>query len=74
MMDHRVIYMKMPPSSKGFIIKTFDDGEDYTTVVINPCYNWEQQRNTYKHELEHIEYGDLDNYGDADALELLRHA
>lgn len=74
MMEHRVIYMKMPVDAKGFVIKTFDEGEDYVTVVLNPCYNWEQQRDTYEHELKHIEAKDLDNYGDADELEAIRHA
>lgn len=74
MMEHRVIYMKMPVDAKGFVIKTFDDGEDYITVVLNPCYNWEQQHDTYEHELKHIEAKDLDNYGDADELEAIRHA
>lgn len=74
MTETRTIYMNMPPSVKGFVIKTFDDGEDYYTVVINPAYNWEQQVETYKHEVKHIELGDLEAYGDADDVELLRHA
>lgn len=67
------IYMNMPPSVKGMLVKMFDDGEDYYTVVINPMYNAEQQLSTYEHELMHIKCRDLDEIGDADALELLRH-
>lgn len=74
MKEIRTIYMKMPTDVKGFVIKTFDDGEDYVTIVLNPCYNLEQQQETYKHELSHIEAKDLDSYGDADAVEFLRHA
>lgn len=74
MKEHRTIYMKMPVAVKGFVVKMFDDGEDYETVVLNPCYNWEQQKETYEHEVEHIEARDLEVFGDADAVEFLRHA
>ena len=69
-----VIYMDMPPSSKGFLVKMFDDGEDYYTIVINPRYNWEQQLETYEHELKHIDAEDLVGYCDPDFVEKLRHA
>jgi len=71
-----VIFRDMPVSVKGFIVKMFDDcgGEDYYTVVINPRYNWEQQMDTYKHELEHFREGDFDVWGDPDVIETLRHA
>lgn len=70
----RTIYMNMPPSVKGMLVKMFDDGEDYYTVVINPMYNIEQQRDAYEHEMKHIQYKDLDDYCDADTIEALRHA
>jgi hypothetical protein len=66
--------MEMPPKCKGFVIRMFDDGEDYDTIVINPCYNWEQQQETYRHELKHIEYKDLEGECDPDVIERLRHA
>lgn len=74
MKEYRTIYMNMPVSIKGFVIKCFDDGEDYYTVVLNPAYNWEQQRDTYEHEIRHIECGDLEGFCDADMVEMLRHA
>lgn len=67
------IYMNMPPDVKGFVIKTFDEDEHYT-IVLNPAYNYEQQCETYKHELKHISCHDLDMTGDADVIEMLRHA
>lgn len=73
MNEYRTIYMDMPVAAKGFVIKTFDNGEDYYTVVLNPKYNWEQNQKTYKHELEHIECGDLDGHGDPNSIERLRH-
>ena len=73
MKETRTIYMEMNPAVKGFVVRMFDDGEDYDTIVINPCYNWEQQRETYKHELSHIYGNDLDGYCDPNTVERLRH-
>lgn len=73
MNEMHTIYMKMPPGVKGFVIKTFDEDEHYT-IVLNPCYNIEQQRDTYTHELRHIKCLDLDDLGDPGILEMLRHA
>lgn len=74
MKEVRTIYMNMPVSSKGFIIKMFDDGEDWYTIVLNPKYNHEQNLETYEHELKHIEGRDLEGYCDPDITEKLRHA
>ncbi len=74
MKEVRTIYMEMDPKCKGFVVRMFDDGEDYDTIVINPCYNWEQQQETYKHELRHIECSDLEGECDPDVIEMLRHA
>lgn len=73
MNEYHTIYMDMDEKVKGFVIKTFDEDEHYT-VVLNPRYNWEQQRKTYEHELKHIEGRDLDGFCDADMVEMLRHA
>ena len=72
MNDIHTIYMNMPPSVKGFVIKTFDEDECYT-IVINPMYNIEQQRDTYEHEVKHIKCQDLDDHGDPGILEIMRH-
>ncbi len=69
----RTIYMEMEPACKGFVVRMFDEGEDFDTIVINPCYNWEQQRKTYEHELKHIEARDLEGYCDPNTVERLRH-
>jgi len=74
MNEVHTIYMDMRPTVKGFLVKMFDDGEDYYTIVINPKYNAEQQIETYEHELKHIEARDLDGYCDTDIVEMLRHA
>ena len=74
MNDIRTIYMQMDPKCKGFVVRIFDDGEDFDTIVINPCYNWEQQQETYKHEMKHITCKDLEGFCDPDFIEKLRHA
>ena len=74
MNEVRTIYVEMPPAIKGYLVKMFDDGEDYYTIVINPCYNREQQLGTYEHELRHITCEDLEGYCDPDFVEKLRHA
>ncbi len=74
MTNERIIYLDMPENIKGFVIKTFDEGEDYYSIVINPKFNWEQQEQTYRHELKHIEHDDLADYCDPNVIERLRHA
>lgn len=73
MNDYHTIYMNMPEGVKGFVIKTFDEGEDYYTIVLNPRYNREQNLRTYMHELDHIEGGDLDRHGNPGFIETLCH-
>lgn len=74
MNEYHTIYMDMPVTTKGFVIKVFDDGEDYYTIVLNPKYNWEQNLKTYRHECAHIECRDLDGHGDPGLIEMMRHA
>ena len=73
MNEVRTIYVEMPPAIKGYLVKMFDDGEDYYTIVINPCYNREQQLETYEHELRHLKCYDLDDFCDVDVIERMRH-
>ena len=70
--DFTVRLMPMPPRIKGYVIKTLED--DYYTIILNSNLNHEQNLQTYWHELKHIIYGDLDEGGDADLIERLRHA
>lgn len=62
MLNTNVIYMDLPLNIKGYIIKMFDEngGEDFATVVINPRYNLEQQREAYRHEVAHYEENDFE--------------
>lgn len=57
----KVIYADLPCTCKGMVVRMFDDGEDYDTVVLNSRLNWEQNVETYKHELWHIEHDDFNS-------------
>ena len=62
-----VVLKDLPPRIRGFVCL----GSDYNPcIVINSRLSKEQQQKTYRHELKHIENGDMDNlnfreYGDA---------
>ena len=56
-----IIYADLPVTIKGMVVRMFDDGEDYDTIVLNSKLNWEQNVITYKHECWHIEHGDFDS-------------
>ena len=63
----QVVLKDLPPHIRGFVCL----GSDYNPcIVINSRLSKEQQQKTYKHEMEHIKNGDMDNidfheYGDA---------
>lgn len=59
MIDYTVHYVSLSGRVKGFSTKGVDD--DYV-IFINQNLSYEQQMNALKHELEHIENGDLDDF------------
>ncbi len=61
MEDIKVIYADLPCQCKGMVVRMFDDGEYYDTVVLNSRLNREQNEKTYKHELWHIDQDDFDS-------------
>ena len=64
-----VKYLDMPTTVRGFVR---DSCGDYT-IVLNPRMSYEQQQKTYRHELYHIENGDLDRDCDLDQIEAEAH-
>ena len=53
-----VILKDLPPHIRGFVCL----GSDFSPIIIiNSRLSKEQQRKTYRHELEHIRRGDMDN-------------
>lgn len=71
MKNIRVVYADLPCTCKGMVVRMFDDGEDYDTVVLNSRLNWEQNVETYKHELWHIEQDDFNSDLPVSVLEKL---
>ena len=70
----KVILADLPPHIGGFTKKTFADGEDWYTVILNARLTDERQREAYEHEMDHIEAGDLERMDlTADELEYCRH-
>lgn len=59
----------LPCSIKGFIITV----EDEEIIVLNSRLTHEANLETYKHELKHIDNGDLYNDIEVDLIEYLRH-
>lgn len=75
MQDFHVIYVDLPPTVKGMIVKIFDYdyGEDCYTIVINSRLNLEQQQETFLHELKHLQEGDFEAVCSVNLLEFERH-
>ena len=65
-MMYRVIYVDMPTSIRSFV-REGPDG--YMTIVINPRLSYYMQRLACRHEIAHIERGDLGDTRDADEIE-----
>lgn len=76
MLNEKVIYMDLPLTVKGMIVKVFDEngGDDYTTIVINSRYNLEQNVEAYEHELSHYTARDFEKVDSAvSGIEWERH-
>ena len=58
MIDYTVHYVSLSGRVKGFSTRGVDG--DYV-IFINQNLNYEQQRDALRHELDHIEKGDLDD-------------
>lgn len=65
----KVIYADLPERIKGYVVRMFDDGEYFDTIVLNSRLNREQNVITYKHECWHIENGDFDSVLPVSVLE-----
>ena len=62
-MMYQVKYVDMPTSIRSFV-REGPDG--YMTIVINPRLSDAMQRLACRHEIAHIERGDLDDARDAE--------
>jgi len=69
-----VILAELPCTVRGYTVMCEGDGEPFYTIVINSRMGSEVQRNTYDHEIKHIDNHDFDKMVRVDSLETLRHA
>ena len=71
-MEYIGVYLiDLPTAIKGFTVRNSDDSY---TIIINAGLSDAMQRDTYDHEIEHINNHDFDNIYDINYLENLRHA
>lgn len=68
----KVLEIDMPINIKGFVKRTFEDGE-FFTIVINSQLSNEKKYFTIMHELKHINERDFSNFVPVDLLERDRH-
>lgn len=61
--------MPLPHRLKGYVCETCGD----YTVILNSRLSREQNKETYLHELEHIDCDDLRSLLSADEIEETRH-
>ena len=68
-----VRYRDLPTTIKAYVVRCFDSGDIFYTIIINSRISYEQQREAYKHEMSHIECGDFSCEYPADYIESMRH-
>lgn len=66
---HKVIYVNLPCSVRGFVVNNCG----FYTIVLNSRLSMEENRKTYKHELEHIINDDFNKFDAIDIIEKIRH-
>lgn len=72
-MNARVIIKDYSPDADGYVVESVNDnGELFYTICINAKMNDQKQRETFYHEMIHIQENDF-GYGCMDCLEEKRH-
>ena len=66
--DYGVRLTDLPPAVKGIV----KEDPDYDTIVLNARHTWEQNRISFKHEIDHLEGNDYEGE-DVDAIEAKAH-
>ena len=62
----------MPGSVRACVVRSFDDDE-YYTIMINARLSDVQQREAYRHEVNHLQHDDFSCKKNADFIERVRH-
>lgn len=69
----QVRLIDMPTSVKGCVVRHFDDDVFYT-IMINSRLSSDVQKQTYLHEIDHIEGDDFSCGLSVDCIERIRHS
>jgi hypothetical protein len=71
-MEYIGVYLvDLPTAIRGFTVRNADDSY---SIIINAGMSDVMQRDTYDHEIEHINNHDFDSIYDIGYLESIRHA
>lgn len=68
--DYIIVFKDMPTRIKAATTRNEDDTY---TIIVNSRLNYEQQYNSFKHELHHIQNCDFNNEQDISVLEYNTH-
>lgn len=68
--DIFIRFFDMPTTIRGYTVANQDGSY---TVVLNSRISWEQQKETYAHEVGHIKRGDFERQCSADLIEIFAH-
>lgn len=69
----KVYVIDLPLSIHGATVYTFDNGQEFYTILLNAQLSYEMLCRAYNHEIEHINNQDFDAIASADSLESYRH-
>lgn len=69
--NYTTIFQNLPYKIKGFAI--YNSKEDYYTIVLNSRLSYDQNIQTFIHELKHIKNDDFNSSLTATTIEALAH-
>lgn len=72
MIDNYItIYAALPYKVSGFIM--YDAADDYYTIVLNSRSSYEENKDTFEHEIQHIINNDFSHSRNVGVLEAALH-
>lgn len=69
--NYRIAYQNLPYKIKGYVAYKAD--EDFYTIILNSRMSYQQNVNTFWHELTHIAFNDFQGSIDVNKIETLAH-
>lgn len=70
----KVVYLPLECDFRGAVLRKYDDGEQYYTIVVNSNLSEDAQYRTFRHEIAHITNNDFDSFMSVGEIEKLRHS